>query len=774
MKIIYTKTDEAPALATASLFPIIKAFLSLARIPIDIKDMSLAGRILACFPKSHPTQLQEDALCQLAHLVQEPTANIIKLPNISASVPQLKTAICELQKKGFDVPDFPENPTTDLEHQVHSIYKKVLGSSVNPVLREGNSDRRIAKPIKQYAKAHPHRNGNWSPEAPTHIASMNKGDFYESERAKVMRENTEVAIELKDQQGKSHTLKSPFSVLKDEIIDAAVMQEDALCQFFKEAMADARQKDLWLSLHLKATMMKISDPIIFSKAIEVYFQKALKQHSPKLKEIGVDLRHGLGDLFEKLKSCPIQIQEEITEAFEDCYRAGPHLAMVDSTKGITHLHCPNDVIIDSSLPALMRSSGKIWGADGQLHFTKALIPDRSYAGIYQQVIDFCKKQGAFDPKTMGSVSNVGLMAKKAQEYGSHDKTFCIFASGKVQVKDSLGQILLEHDVKKGDIWRMCQTKDQAIKDWVKLAITRARATGNPAVFWLDPRRGHDQILQRKVKTYLQEHNTEGLDIRFLSPVDAMSLTLQRVKDGQDTIAVTGNVLRDYLTDLFPILEVGTSAKMLSIVPLLAGGGLYETGAGGTAPRHVEQFLKENHLRWSSLGEFLALAVSLEDFSAKTNNPHIKATSKIWAEALNQANERFLKEGKSPLRQVYELDTRGSHFYWAMYWMQALAKELIKKSSLENQSLKDGSNYWKDLRDKVQALADQFKTSEAQILQELSTVQGKAVDIQGYYHPDKDLVAKAMRPSSTFNALIDQISSVNESKFFDLSLTSGLI
>ena len=742
IKVIYTKTDEAPALATASLFPIIQSFLSLAHVPIKLKDISLAGRILALFqPKS-----KEDALAQLAKLVQQPTANIIKLPNISASIPQLKTAILELQNQGFDIPDFPENPTTDVQQDVRLKYRKVLGSSVNPVLREGNSDRRVAKPIKDYAQTHPHTMGTWDSNVSTHIASMREGDFYGSERSLVVSQETEVVIKLYDQQGQSHVLKSNILLKEQDVIDTAVMSVEALRHFFEVEIADAREKNLLLSLHLKSTMMKISDPIIFSHCLKTYFKEAIQQYSHKLEEIGVDLRHGLGDLFAKLQSCPDTLRDEITQAFEKCYEKGPHLAMVDSDRGITCLHFPNDVIIDSSMPSLVRSSGKLWGPDGSMHFTKALVPDRSYAGIYQKVIDFCKKHGAFDPKTMGSVANVGLMAKKAEEYGSHDKTFQIPIDGKICVEDISGRVLLEHAVKKGDIWRMCQTKDEAIRDWVRLAVTRAKATGVPAIFWLDSLRSHDRCLIQKVKKYLKDHNTE--DFQVLSPIDAMQMTLERIRSGQDTIAVTGNVLRDYLTDLFPILEVGTSAKMLSIVPLLAGGGLYETGAGGTAPRHVDQFLKENHLRWSSLGEFLALAVSLEDLSQKAVDEKTKLKMNVLARSLNRANEKFLKEGRSPSRRVQELDTRGSHFYWAMYWAEAIVEVLKQDSDLAGHVLGQG------FEQKSLFMADQLRSKAVKILEQLNGVQGRPVDMGGYYHPDEALVTALMRPSPAFNAIID--------------------
>ena len=634
-KIIYTKTDEAPALATYSLFPIIKALLALMKIPIEIKDISLAGRILACFP-NQTQRPNPDDLLELSRIVQQPTANIIKLPNISASLPQLKAAINELQNQGFNIPSFPEglnsdskSVKTDTKKEIYLKYRKILGSAVNPVLREGNSDRRVPKAIKQYVKNHPHSMGQWDHDCPSHVASMTDGDFYSNEKSAVISKATNVIIKFTDDQGVVHILKSSFPVLENEIIDTSVMSKKSLNKFFETEIANAYEKNLVLSLHLKSTMMKISDPVIFSEAIKVYFKEAIDHYADDLDKAGVNFSNGLNDLFSKIKSSPLQ--KIITEAFAKCYEKRPALAMVNSQKGITCFHSPNDVIIDSSMPSMIRSSGKVWNKDDHLHPTKALIPDRSYAGIYQQVIEFCKANGAFDPKTMGSLSNIGLMAKKAQEYGSHDKTFIMSSDGKVNVIDDTGNVLLEHNVDKGDIWRMCQTKDEAMSDWVQLAVRRSRITKQLTVFWLDANRAHDKILIQKVQQVLKNENINDLDIRILSPVEAMKLTLKEVKAGKNIIAVTGNVLRDYLTDLFPILEIGTSSKMLSIVPLLKGGGLYETGSGGTAPKHVDQLLKENHLRWDSLGEFLALAFSLEDLSDKT--PKFKVRALILSNAL---------------------------------------------------------------------------------------------------------------------------------------------
>ena len=750
-KIVYTKTDEAPALATYSLFPIIKAFLFLMKIPIEIKDISLAGRILACFPDKFKNPNSDDLL-ELSNIVQQPMANIIKLPNISASLPQLKAAICELQDQGFDIPSFPENMVINdnsKEKDIYLKYRKVLGSAVNPVLREGNSDRRVPKAIKQYVKNHPHAMGQWDSSCQSHVSSMTEGDFYSSERSKVISKKTNITINFTNEQGVIHILKLVSLVLEEEIIDAAVMSQESLNHFFEKEMTNAYKENLVLSLHLKSTMMKVSDPVVFSEAIRVYFKEAIDNYTDQLHELGVNFHNGLNDLFSKISTS--SLQKDISKAFEDCYNKRPALAMVNSQKGITCLHSPNDVIIDSSLPSIIKSSGKVWGKDGQLYPTKALIPDRSYAGIYQQVIDFCKANGAFDPKTMGSVSNIGLMAKKAQEYGSHDKTFIMPSSGRVSVVDDFGNVLLEHEVKKGDIWRMCQTKDEAVSDWVKLAVKRSKITGQPTVFWLDEHRDHDRILIQKVKEYLKDEDTNGLDIHILSPVEAMKFTLQKVKAGKNVIAVTGNVLRDYLTDLFPILEIGTSSKMLSIVPLLKGGGLYETGSGGTAPRHVEQLLRENHLRWDSLGEFLALAVSLEELSSKSDQFQLEAL--ILSEALNEANERFLEEKRSPSRHVHKLDSRGSHFYWCLYWAESVVEQLSQKlETLEQNS--DLFHHLSEVKKNYSSLAGQLEGNKEKILEEINSQQGQSVDIKGYYHPDEKQVIQIMRPSSTFNNIID--------------------
>ena len=639
-KIIYTFTDEAPALATFSLLPIIESFTSTCGITVETRDISLAGRIIANFPDNlTPAQRQSDALSELGELAKTPEANIIKLPNISASIPQLMAAIKELQNQGFNIPDYPEDPANDVESDIKQRYAKVLGSAVNPVLREGNSDRRVAAPVKQYAKDHPHSMGAWSPDSKTQVAHMTAGDFYSSEKSVVIKTPGDVRIELTTDNGETTTLKAATPLLEAEVIDAAVMSIKALREFFSEQANQAKNDDVLLSLHLKATMMKVSDPIMFGHAVETYYHDLFSNHGTLLDSVGVETSNGISDVYKKIADLPDAQRKAIEANINEIYNTQPTLAMVDSDKGITNLHVPSDVIIDASMPAAIRSSGKMWGADGELHDTLAMIPDRCYAGIYQQVVDFCRQNGAFDVASMGNVSNVGLMAQKAQEYGSHDKTFEVPASGTIRVIDESKKTLLEHRVAKGDIWRMCQTKDEPIQDWVKLAVKRARATGTPAFFWLDANRGHDVNLIEKVNLYLQDHDTNGLDIRILTPAEAMQLTLERVKNGEDTISVTGNVLRDYLTDLFPILELGTSAKMLSIVPLLAGGGLYETGAGGSAPKHVQQFIKEGHLRWDSLGEFLALAVSLEDLANNTDN----AKGKVLAKTLDQANSKFQRK-----------------------------------------------------------------------------------------------------------------------------------
>jgi len=737
-KIIYTETDEAPALATYSFFPIIQAYTRTAGIVVETRDISLAGRIIANFPdKLTEQQKLGDALTELGELAKTPEANIIKLPNISASVPQLKAAIKELQEQGYDIPDYPEEPANDDEQNIKARFAKVLGSAVNPVLREGNSDRRVAGPVKEYAKKHPHSMGEWSADSKSHVASMNDGDFYSSEKSAVIQSAGDLKIVLTGDDGETHILKDKVPVLDGEVVDASVMNCNKLCEFFEQAIQDAKTQDVLLSLHMKATMMKVSDPIIFGHAVNVYYKDVFAKHAATFEELGIDTRNGLGDVYAKIAHLPDEQRKQIEDDIQAVYKSRPELAMVNSDKGITNLHVPSDVIVDASMPAAIRSSGKMWGPDGKLHDTKAMIPDRNYAGIYQAVMDFCKQNGAFDVATMGNVSNVGLMAQKAEEYGSHDKTFEIPANGTVQVSDAAGNTIIEHKVNKGDIWRMCQTKDLPIRDWVKLAVTRARLTGQPAVFWLDKNRAHDANLIHKVESYLNDHDTSGLEISIMPPVDAINYTMERVKAGKDTISVTGNVLRDDLTDLFPILELGTSAKMLSIVPLLAGGGLYETGAGGSAPKHVQQLLEENHLRWDSLGEFLALAVSLEDYARKAGND--KAA--VLAAALDKANSDFLNNNKSPSRKAGELDTRGSHFYLAMYWAQAMA----------------GQNDDAGLKAIFKPVAEQLVGNEAKIIDELNAVQGKPVDIGGYYRPNKELTANVMRPSATLNAVIDGLN-----------------
>ncbi|MEM7645540.1 MAG: NADP-dependent isocitrate dehydrogenase [Pseudomonadota bacterium] len=734
-KIIYTKTDEAPALATHSFLPIIQSFLKPVGMEAELKDISLAGRILAHFPDQlTDSQKIPDALAQLGELAKTPDANIIKLPNISASIPQLKAAIQELQNAGFKIPDYPENPENQQEEDTKKRYTKVLGSAVNPVLREGNSDRRVAKAVKQFAKANPHRMGAWSSDSKSHVSHMQDHDFYGSEKSHVMKDNGSVSIVQTTSDGTKKTLKKDLPLLAGEVIDGSCMSQKALRSFLKEQWSDAKSLGVLFSVHMKATMMKVSDPIIFGQAVEVYFESVFTKFASELQELGVDSRNGFGDLLSKIENLPDSKKAEIQQEIQSCYANGPNLAMVDSDKGITNLHVPSDVIIDASMPAAIRSSGQMWNKDGQLQDMKAIIPDRCYAGIYQKTIEFCKQHGAFDPSTMGSVANVGLMAKKAQEYGSHDKTFWIEEDGIVEVIHQNGDVLFSHDVKKGDIWRMCQTKDVAIRDWVKLAVNRSRASGQPVLFWLDPKRSHDSHLIEKVNLYLKDHDTSGLDIQTHDPMTATEKTLARVKEGQDTIAATGNVLRDYLTDLFPILELGTSAKMLSIVPLLAGGGLFETGAGGSAPKHVQQFNEENHLRWDSLGEFLALAVSLESVAEKSGNPQVKEL----AQALDQANEEFLKNNKSPSRKVGELDNRGSHFYLALYWAKAMS-EITQDGGLQTH---------------FQRMASKLAESENTILDELNSAQGKKMDIGGYYWPNQALASQAMRPSLTLNQIID--------------------
>ena len=737
--IIYTKTDEAPALATYSLLPIVRAFTGSADINVETRDISLAGRILANFPEwLTEEQRQQDDLAFLGELAKTPDANIIKLPNISASIPQLLAAIAELRDKGYDVPEFPQEPADDDEREVRNRYARVLGSAVNPVLREGNSDRRVAAAVKAFAQANPHSMGKWSGESKSHVVHMPDGDFYASERSQVIGEAGELRIEHVGKDGSVTVLRDSVPVQAGEVIDASVMNTSALRRFFDAQIDEANEQGVLLSLHLKATMMKVSDPIMFGHAVTVYYRDVFEKHAELFDELGVEPNNGIGDVYARIAELPAKQRAEIEADIAAVYESRPALAMVDSDKGITNLHVPSNVIIDASMPAAIRSSGKMWGPDGKLHDTKAMIPDRCYAGIFQEVIEFCKKHGAFDPRTMGNVCNVGLMAQKAEEYGSHDKTFEIDAPGRVRVVGADGRELLVHRVDAGDIWRMCQTKDLPIRDWVRLAVERARQTGSTAIFWLDENRAHDRQLIDKVDRYLRDHDTIDLDIRILSPVNAMRATLRRVREGKDTISVTGNVLRDYLTDLFPILELGTSAKMLSIVPLLAGGGLYETGAGGSAPKHVQQFLEEGHLRWDSLGEFLALAVSLEDFAHKSGN----AKARALANALNEANGRYLESNKAPSRKVHELDNRGSHYYLAMYWAQAVSEKTGQA----------------DLAAHFEPVARALNSNEAKILDELNAAQGSAVDIGGYYLPDDALASASMRPSETLNGIIDSISS----------------
>jgi len=733
-KIMYTKTDEAPALATYSFLPIIKAFTKGAGFEVELRDISLPGRILANFPESlSEDQKIPDELAALGVLAKTPEANIIKLPNISASIPQLVAAIQELQKKGYEVPDYPEAPQNEAEKETKARYAKVLGSAVNPVLREGNSDRRAPTSVKNYAKKNPHRMGAWSADSKTHVATMSSGDFFANEKSITLSEATTARIEFVSKSGNVRVLKEKTPLLAGEVLDATFMSRRALRDFLAFQIEDAKAQGVLFSLHMKATMMKVSDPVIFGHAVSVFFKAVFEKHADELNALGVDTRNGLGDLYAKISQLPEAKRSEIEADIQACYKKRPELAMVDSDKGITNLHVPSDIIIDASMPAMIRESGKMWGPDGQLHDTKAVIPDSSYAGVYQEVIACCQKHGAFDPATMGSVPNVGLMAQKAEEYGSHDKTFEAPGDGIIRVVDAAGQILMEHAVEAGDIWRACQAKDAPIRDWVKLAVARARATGAPAIFWLDEKRAHDAELIKKVKRYLPEHDTEGLDIQILPPVEATRLSLDRIRDGKDTISVTGNVLRDYNTDLFPILEVGTSAKMLSIVPLMSGGGLFETGAGGSAPKHVQQFVKEGHLRWDSLGEFLALAASLEHLGLSTGNEK----ARVIAKALDQATGKFLDNKKSPSRRVNELDNRGSHYYLALYWAQSLAKQAEDK----------------DLQKRFTPLAKQLEENEARIVEELHAAQGHAVDIGGYYLPDAEKAEAAMRPSSTFNAIL---------------------
>jgi isocitrate dehydrogenase len=736
-KIIWSKIDEAPALATYSLLPIVNAFTKAAGVVVETRDISVAGRIIANFP-DYLTEAQRmpDYLAELGELTQKPEANIIKLPNVSASIPQLKAAIKELQEKGYKLPDYPEEPKTDAEKELHARYAKCLGSAVNPVLREGNSDRRVAKAVKEYAKKHPHKMGAWAADSKTHVSNMDCCDFFHNEKSVTMPKAGNVKIEFVDQAGKVTVLKEKLPLQAGEVLDGTFMNVKALRTFIEEQIEDAKAKGILFSVHLKATMMKISDPIMFGHFVSVYFKDVFEKHAATFKELGVNADLGLGDLYLKLQKLPAAKKAEIEADIQAVYTKRPPLAMVDSDKGITNLHASNDIIIDASMPVVMRDSGGMWGPDGKLHDVKCVIPDTSYSQWYQVCIDFCKKHGQFDPTTMGCTSNVGLMAQKAEEYGSHDKTFKVPGNGTVRVVDESGAVLIQHTVEEGDIWRGCQAKDLPIQDWVKLAVNRARATGAPAVFWLDKNRAHDAQMIEKVNKYLKNHDTNGLDIQIMGPVDAMLFTCERAKAGKDTITVTGNALRDYLTDLFPILELGTSAKMLSIVPLLAGGGLFETGAGGSAPKHVQQFVQEGYLRWDSLGEFLALGVSLEHLAATFKNDK----AQLLADTLDQANTKFLDNNKNPARKVGQIDNRGSHFYLAMYWAEALAAQT-----------KD-----KDLATRFAKVAQQLQENEAKINEELIGAQGKPQDIGGYYLPDPIKTEKAMRPSATLNAIIDAI------------------
>lgn len=733
--IIYTETDEAPALATLSLLPIIRTFSNAAGVTVETRDISLSGRIIANFPeKLTDNQKIADHLAELGELANLPSANIIKLPNISASIPQLKACILELQQKGYDIPNYPDEPKTDAEQSIKARYDKIKGSAVNPVLREGNSDRRAPLSVKNFAKKNPHSMGKWTKDSQSHVAHMTEGDFYGSEQSLTLGEATSVNIVLTPKSGQAVVLKSGLKLLAGEIIDAAVMSKKALVSFFEREMANAKAENVLLSLHLKATMMKVSDPIMFGHAVKVFFQPVFAKHASLFAELGVDVNNGFGDVYAKIAQLPDQMRAQIEADIAAVYAERPAIAMVDSDKGITNLHVPSDIIIDASMPAAIRSSGQMWGPDGQLHDTKALIPDRCYAGVYQETIAFCKEHGAFDPKTMGSVPNVGLMAQKAEEYGSHDKTFEIPADGVVSVVDASGKVLMSHQVEAGDIWRMCQVKDAPIRDWVKLAVRRARLSNTPAVFWLDSKRAHDAQIIAKVQQYLPEHDTQGLEISILSPEEATRFSLARIKEGKDTISVTGNVLRDYLTDLFPILELGTSAKMLSIVPLMNGGGLFETGAGGSAPKHVQQLEKEGHLRWDSLGEFLALGASLEHLSQTESNPK----AQVLADTLDQAIGQFLDSNKSPSRRVGELDNRGSHFYLALYWAKALAGQ-TKDEQLQAHFI---------------PLAEALAANESVIVAELNHAQGTAVDLGGYYRLDATKAEQAMRPSQTLNRLLN--------------------
>jgi isocitrate dehydrogenase len=737
-KIIYTLTDEAPLLATFSFLPIVQAFTKPAGITVETRDISLAGRILANFPDFlTDAQKQSDDLAYLGKLCLEPTTNIIKLPNISASQPQLKAAIAELQSKGYAVPNLPENAQTDAEKDIKARYAKVMGSAVNPVLREGNSDRRAPKAVKDYAKAHPHSMGKWTADSKTSVGTMGgKGDFFSNEKSVCVEEATDVKIEFVGADGSTKVLKESTPLKAGEILDGTFMSKAALVSFLGEQIAKAKADGVLFSLHMKATMMKVSDPIIFGRAVEVFFKDLIAKHAATLKELGVDFRNGFGDLVAKIEKLPADKKAEIEADIKAAYENGPALSMVNSDKGITNLHVPSDVIVDASMPAMIRAGGKVWDAKGQTGDTLAVIPDSCYAGVYQAVIDFCKKNGALDPKTMGSVPNVGLMAQAAEEYGSHNKTFEIPAKGTVKVTDKSGKVLLSHDVEEGDIWRACQTKDAPIQDWVKLAVKRARASGTPAIFWLDKARAHDAQIIAKVEKYLKDHDTSGLDIRIMTPADACTFSLERIVKGEDTISVTGNVLRDYNTDLFPILEVGTSAKMLSIVPLMNGGGLFETGAGGSAPKHVQQFLEENYLRWDSLGEFFALAPSFEHIAENFSLPK----AKVLADTLDAATGKFLENDRSPGRKLGTIDNRGSHFYLALYWAQALAAQTADA----------------ELQAKFKPIAEELTASETKIVAELLAVQGNPVEVGGYYKPDLAKADAALRPSATFNAVLAKV------------------
>ena len=736
-KIIYTDTDEAPALATYSLLPIIKSFTAGSGIEVETRDISLSGRIIANFPEFlSDSQKQSDALAELGELTQDEMANIIKLPNISASIPQMKAAIKELQDKGYSLPDYPEEPNNDEGREIKGRYDRIKGSAVNPVLREGNSDRRAPASVKEYARANPHSMGKWSADSKSHVSSMQSGDFYESEQSTTISHETIARIVHIDLNGNETVLKKDIALEEGEIIDAAFMSKDSLQSFLEQEIEDSRERNILFSLHLKATMMKVSDPIIFGHAVKVFFKDVFSKYEQQFMELGVDPNNGVGDVYSKIENLPDSEREAIEVDLLRCYENRPEMAMVDSDKGITNLHVPSDVIIDASMPAALRTSGQMWGPDGNLCDMKAVIPDRCYAGVYQEVIDFCKVNGAFDPVTMGSVPNVGLMAQKAEEYGSHDKTFEVTTDGTISVINTEGAALLKHSVKTGDIWRMCQVKDEPIQDWIKLAVNRSRISKTPVVFWLNADRAHDSELIKKLNKYLPDFDTEGLDIHVKSPAEATRFSLKRIKDGKDTISATGNVLRDYLTDLFPILELGTSAKMLSIVPLMNGGGLFETGAGGSAPKHVQQFEKENHLRWDSLGEFLALAASLEHLANRADMP--RAT--VLAETLDKATGEFLNENKSPSRRVNELDNRGSHFYLALFWAEALAEQ----------------NKDEELKTRFEGIAVALRQAEGKIIEELISAQGVTVDVGRYYKPDPGLASNAMRPSPTFNEILSNL------------------